>query len=114
MVTPTPPFPIASMSLNLTTQGLFDLYKRKAKEQKELNAFVASLRTQACKAIEMGELKDFEKDGQIKLPGLVITKVKRKTVEYSQAVADLKEQEEFEGIAVQRLTESFSFKVTDE
>ena len=102
------------MSLNLTTQGLLDLYISKRKEQKTLDAFVAPIKAQICKAIEMGELKDFEKDGQIKLPGLVITKVKRKTVEYSQAVADLKEQEEFEGIAVQRLTESFSFKVTDE
>ena len=102
------------MSLNLTTQGLLDLYISKRKEQKTLDAFVASLKDQLCKTIEMGEFKEFEEEGQYRLPGLIITSVKRKTFKYSQAVADLKEQEEFEGVAIQRLTESFSFKVTDE
>ena len=102
------------MSLNLTTQGLLDLYISKRKEQKALDAYVADLKDQLCKTIEMGEFEEFEEEGQYRLPGLIITSVKRKTFKYSQAVADLKEQEEFEGIAVQRLTESFSFKVTDE
>jgi len=101
------------MSLNLTTQGLLNLYVSKRKEQKVLDFFVTSLKEQLCKAIEMGELKEFQKEGKYDLPGLTITSVKRRSFKYSQAVDDLKEREEVDGIATQRLTESYSFKITD-
>jgi hypothetical protein len=102
------------MSLNLTTEGLLNLYISKRKEQKTLDTFVASLKEQVCKAIEMGELEQFETEGQYNLPGLVISTVNRKTFQYSPAVKELKEQEEFEGTATQRLTTSYSFKVLDD
>lgn len=101
------------MSLNLTTQGLLNLYISKRKEQKALDNYVSSLKEQVCKAIEMGELEDFQSQGVYTLEGLTITTVKRKTFQYSQAVKDLKEQEEVEGIATQRSSTSYSFKVTD-
>lgn len=101
------------MSLNLTTQGLLNLYVSKRKEQKVLDFFVTSLKEQLCKAIEMGELEEFQKEGKYTLPGLIVTSVKRRSFKYSQAVDDLKEREEVDGIATQRLTESYSFKITD-
>lgn len=101
------------MSLNLTTQGLLNLYVSKRKEQKVLDFFVTSLKEQLCKAIEMGELEEFQKEGKYTLPGLIVTSVKRRSFTYSQAVDDLKEREEVDGIATQRLTESYSFKITD-
>jgi hypothetical protein len=45
---------------------------------------------------------------------LVISTVNRKTFQYSPAVKELKEKEEFEGTATQRSTKSYSFKVLDD
>ena len=102
------------MSINLTTEGLLNLYISKRKEQKKLDFFVDGLKQQLCKAIEMGELEQFQSEGRYNLPGLVISTVNRKTFQYSPAVKELKEKEEFEGTATQRSTKSYSFKVLDD
>lgn len=102
------------MSINLTTEGLLNLYISKRKEQKKLDFFVDGLKQQLCKAIEMGELEQFQSEGRYNLPGLVISTVNRKTFQYSPAVKELKEKEEFEGTATQRSAKSYSFKVLDD
>ncbi len=101
------------MSLNLTTEGLLKLYISKRKEQKKLDFFVDALKQQVCMAIEMGELEKYQSEGRYSIPGLTITTVNRKTFQYSQAVKDLKEQEELQGTAKQKSSTSYSFKVTD-
>lgn len=101
------------MSLNPTTQQLVDLYIDKTRELKKLKAFVDSLKSQLCTTIELGEFEEYEEDGRFNLPGLTIVSVQRGTFAYSKAVAALKEQEEFEGIAKKKVTSSYSFKVLD-
>ena len=102
------------MSLNRTTDELLKLYIGKRQEQKNLDFFVNDLKQQLCKAIEMGEFEEFQDKGKYSLPGLVISTVNRKTFQYSPAVKELKEKEEFEGTATQRSTKSYSFKVLDD
>ena len=101
------------MSINLTTQGLLELYSSKKKEQRKLDEFVQNLRDQLVLAAKMGEFDEYLDGETYRLPGLTLTPTKRKTVVYSQAVRDLQEQEVFLGVATEKVTESFTVKLVD-
>lgn len=101
------------MSLNLTTDGLLDLYASKTKERRKLDVLVQDLKKQIILAAKMGEFDEYLDGETYRLPKLTLTPTKRKTVVYSQAVRDLQEQEIFLGVATEKVTESFTVKLVD-
>ena len=102
-------------SLSRSTQNLLDLYIDRKRELKKLATFVDDLHQQIQHAISLGELDSCIIDkNRFQHGPLTITGVQRKTWKYSAAVKTLQEQEQFEGVATQTISESYRFNISDE
>lgn len=97
----------------LSTTKLLDLLIDRQSELKKLDAFVKEIRKIIEISIGLGELESLAVDGTYVYNNLRIQPVSRKVWEYSPAVDALKEQEQFNGTALQKTNVSHRFIIKD-
>lgn len=100
-------------SLHQSTIQLLKLFISKQVELKQLETFVAELRKQIQTAIELDELSSLEDQGKFVYDNLQIQVVERKSWKYTKAVDELKEREQFEGIATPTTNASYRFVIKE-